>query len=143
MAGEVMRHLSRRRVAQHQPWLRRFAAKLFTDMISSGPPADLMADFAAPYPLAVMCRVLGLSVARQDGRLPRSDEERLTHWAELAFSFNSRSAAELRGGWEQLRAYLADEVATPRPEQVMAGRSRRATSRRTSLRARELRGGPP
>ncbi|MFH9425025.1 cytochrome P450 [Streptomyces sp. NPDC017529] len=114
IAGEVMRHLSRRRVAQHRPWLRRFAHRLFTDMISSGPPADLMADFAAPYPLAVMCRVLGLSVARQDGRLPRPDEERLAHWAELAFSFNSRGAAELHEGWEQLRAYLADEVARER-----------------------------
>ncbi|MFH8753572.1 cytochrome P450 [Streptomyces rimosus] len=114
MAGEVMRHLSKRRVAQHRPWLRRFADRLFTDMFSGGPPADLMADFAAPYPLAVMCRVLGLNVARQDGRMPRPDEERLGHWAELAFSFNSRSAAELREGWEQLRAYLADEVARER-----------------------------
>jgi cytochrome P450 len=64
--GMIGRAYSARAVERLRPHIRRRAADLINDMARAGPPADLVADFAAPFAFAVQCDVLGVPVhARQ------------------------------------------------------------------------------
>ena len=60
-----LRHLvagafSPRRTTQWTPLVERLTCELLDDLDDSAPPADLIASFAAPLPLAVLCRLLGV-----------------------------------------------------------------------------------
>ncbi|OKI01922.1 hypothetical protein A6A06_12380 [Streptomyces sp. CB02923] len=112
-ARAVLQHLRPRRIAIHRPWIEGLAEQLLDAMVRRGAPGDLVADYAAPFPLAVMCRVLGLETGR-DGRPSYADEERLAYWSDVAFSMNSRDPTEIAASWAELREYLAGEVARVR-----------------------------
>ncbi|UNO43345.1 cytochrome P450 [Streptomyces sp. MST-110588] len=112
-AKAVLQHLRPRRIAVHRPWLESLAEGLLEAMIRRGAPGNLVADYAAPLPLAVMCRVLGLETGR-NGLPPYADEEHLTYWSDVAFSMNSRDPREIAASWAGLRGYLAQAVARER-----------------------------
>jgi cytochrome P450 len=114
-ARAVFGHLGGRRAAGHRSWIGRLSAELLETMTLRGSPGDLMADWAAPLPSAAMCRVMGLRTG-SDGRLPHADEQRLGHWSDVVFGFNSHTPREISDSWGQLREYLAAAVARERAE---------------------------
>jgi cytochrome P450 len=56
-------HFSRRRVAALVPRIEEITANHLDRVIEAGPPADLVADFAAPAATQVVCEVLGVPFA--------------------------------------------------------------------------------
>ncbi len=49
-----------RRVAMHRPEIQRIVDERLDAMLSQGPPADLLFDFAMPVPMMVICAFLGV-----------------------------------------------------------------------------------
>jgi cytochrome P450 len=59
------------RAERLRPATERLANSLLDSMIDSGPPADLVRDFAVSLPLGVICDLLGV---------PYEDRDRFHHW---------------------------------------------------------------
>ncbi len=59
------------RAERLRPAAERLANSLIDDMIAAGSPADLVGDFAVPFPIGVICDMLGV---------PFEDRDRFHHW---------------------------------------------------------------
>jgi cytochrome P450 len=59
------------RAERMRPAAQQLAASLVDDMIAAGSPADLVGDFAVPFPIGVICDLLGV---------PFEDRDRFHHW---------------------------------------------------------------
>ncbi|GAA0318887.1 cytochrome P450 [Actinoallomurus spadix] len=57
----------------HRGRIRALAEGLLDDVETGGPPADLAADFAEPFPLLVMCDLAGIPYEDRDYFLPMAD----------------------------------------------------------------------
>lgn len=64
---------SLRRVADHEPYLRRKVTGLIDAVIERG-ECDIVADIATPLPMYMIGELMGL---------PESDHDRLLHWSDL------------------------------------------------------------
>lgn len=62
-----------RRVADHEPYLRRKVTQLIDDVIERG-ECDLVADIATPLPMYMIGELMGL---------PEADHDVLLHWSDL------------------------------------------------------------
>ncbi|MFC7743150.1 hypothetical protein ACFQXA_22585 [Nocardiopsis composta] len=62
----VARAFTPRRIAALRPGIEAAAAELVAAMAAAGPPADLMADLAAPLSLSVIGDLLGVPAAARD-----------------------------------------------------------------------------
>jgi cholest-4-en-3-one 26-monooxygenase len=62
-----------RRVADHEPYLRRTVAQLIDSVIDRG-ECDIVADIATPLPMLMIGELMGL---------PQADHEQLLHWSDL------------------------------------------------------------
>ncbi|PZM89993.1 MAG: cytochrome P450 [Actinobacteria bacterium] len=101
----VARAFTARRVEQLRPRTREIADDLLTRMIDSGPPADLVTAFATPLPITVICELLGVPVADQDG---------FHVWSEAIVSTTSLPPERIREYLDNLYAYIAGLVAERR-----------------------------
>jgi cytochrome P450 len=72
-------------VERLRPWSQRIADDLVDAMLAAGPPADLVASFATPFPLAIICELIGVPAGAR-GRLPR--------WSRLVVSATALSEAK-------------------------------------------------
>ncbi|MEO3975613.1 cytochrome P450 [Streptomyces sp. CAU 1734] len=88
-----------RRAEQLRPGIRELVARLLDDMEAAGPPADLVAFFALPLPVAVICRLLGVPVA---------DQPRFRVWSEAILSTSTLTAAEFDANLAEIRSYLLE-----------------------------------
>jgi cytochrome P450 len=61
----LSQHFSPRRVASLAPAIHRYTASALDAMVSTGPPADLVASFAMPVPALVICELLGVPDAHR------------------------------------------------------------------------------
>jgi len=93
---------------------------LLDEMERHGPPLDLVAHLNRPFPLAMVCELMGV---------PAEDHDRMAHWADTVIS-----AAHGREAAEQAKAELADyftELLTRRrtePREDLAGVLAEATA---------------
>lgn len=71
----VSRDFTPRAVAAFEPMIRETAAQLLDEMERSSGPVDLVESFAAPLPVLVIARLLGVPAERRD---------RFLHWGEAA-----------------------------------------------------------
>ena len=94
-----------RRVEELRPRVRDLAHKLADDMVSAGPPADLVEDFALPLPVAVICELLGV---------PVEDRPRFRVWSDAALSTSSLTAEQVWANIEELRDYMRGLIAAHR-----------------------------
>jgi len=86
-----------RRVEELRPRVRKLAGRLVGDLIASGPPVDLVENFALPLPVAVICELLGV---------PVSDRPRFRVWSDSALSTSSLTAEQSQANLEELRDYM-------------------------------------
>jgi cytochrome P450 len=93
------------RVEGLRPGIRAMAEGLLDAMTAAGPPADLVADFALPLPVAVICRLLGV---------PAEDEPRFRVWSDAALSTSPLTSEQIAKGRDEFRAYMAGLVAAHR-----------------------------
>jgi len=96
-------------VAGHRERISAVAADLL-DACPTDRPIDLITDFAAPLPMAVICDLLGL---------PPSERARFSRWGEVLIAALDRTrtldmARRVRQADAELRSYLAAVVAERR-----------------------------
>lgn len=112
----VSRAFTPRAANRHRPMMRRRAADL-VDQFSPSGRCELMGDFAAHYPIEVMCDVLG--VPPEDHGLFARWGDDLTYLLSLELGAH---ADEVRRATDELAAYvdelIADRRAEPRDDLV-------------------------
>jgi cytochrome P450 len=96
-----------RRVEELRPRAREIANDLVRDMITAGPPADLVDMFALPLPVAVICAMLGV---------PVEDRPRFRVWSDNALSTSRLTAEEFQASREEMREYMRGLIAGHRVE---------------------------
>ena len=74
-----------RRMAALEPDIRRRVDELLDGLVTAGPPADLIASFAAPLPIAVISALLGI---------PAEDRDRVQDWAGVLFDVTASTARD-------------------------------------------------
>ncbi|MGA4797972.1 cytochrome P450 [Streptomyces lavendulocolor] len=95
------------RVEGMRPRVREVAGRLLDELEKSGPgPADLVAGFAAPLAMTVICELLGV---------PEADRDRFHAWVRQ-FADVSAPPEQAAEGGEKLGAYIAGLVAAKQAE---------------------------
>lgn len=101
----VAKAFTARRVEQLRPRAREIADELLDEMAAEGPPADLVAGFATPLPIAVICEMLGV---------PKDDQDKFHVWSEAALSTTSLTLEQVDEYWQNLLGYMAGLIAERR-----------------------------
>ena len=96
-----------RRIAALAPDVQRLVDGLLDDLVTTGPPADLVARFAAPLPIAVISALLGI---------PASDIDRVREWAGVLFDVSVSSARDKARRSFALFAYMSKLIERKRAE---------------------------
>ncbi|MFI5782037.1 cytochrome P450 [Nocardia sp. NPDC051570] len=97
---------STRSIRAHQPRLRHLAAGLLDAFTAGGQAGDLVAGFAEPFPLQVMCDLVGIPYDDRDYFVPMAD-------AALGAL---QTLDEGRGVTERLREYICSIIDRKRRE---------------------------
>ena len=95
-----------RRMKRLEPRIAEIVDQHLDAMERSGPPADLVADFALPIPSLVICELLGVPYADRD-----EFQERTARQLNFSLSFEQRRELQLAG-----RAYMHELVRRARRE---------------------------
>lgn len=101
----VQRVFTPRGVARLRPWVASTADQLLDRLVERGSPADLVADYTMPLPVAVMGRLMGLEELTYD---------RLRYWAEHAVSDTTRQTDEVADVMKECFEFSADLLARRR-----------------------------
>jgi cytochrome P450 len=117
-----------RRVAQLRERTRTLVDRLLDDMVRTGPPADIMHDFALPTSITTICELLGV---------PIDDREKFVAWAGGALSTELDRIEE---SMRSLLGYLGElaERRVSEPTDDLIGALVRARDEQGSLTADEL-----
>lgn len=91
-----------RRVRDLRPRVVEIAGRLLDD-IGSAEKIDLMASFAFPLPVTVICELLGV---------PEPDRDAFRHWSNTMLS--TQAIEQVRAASEAMTTYLTDLVAAKR-----------------------------
>jgi cytochrome P450 len=80
------------------------------DRVADAGRCDVVADIARPYPIPIICALLGA---------PREDWQRFSTWADdifkaFSFTFDAADEAEVMRAWGELDDYVDDMVARRR-----------------------------
>ena len=100
----VSRSFTARRIAGLRPRVEEIAGELL-DAFPVDAPVDLMARYAFPLPVQVICELLGV---------PAADRDRFGAWSRVLIDQSSPEDAQEADA--QLTAYLADLIARKRVE---------------------------
>jgi cytochrome P450 len=98
----VMKAFTVRRIEQLRPRAQEIADALVDEMT---PPADLVADFGLPLPIAVICELLGV---------PFEDRNDFRHWSDAFLSTTKFTPEEVYAAVGQMYEYMAGLVAQRR-----------------------------
>jgi nocardicin N-oxygenase len=105
LRGLVARAFTPRRVERMRPRITELAEGLADAMADAGSPLDLNAAFAFPFPVAVICELLGV---------PYADREQFRTWSDAVLSLTAHTPEEMLRHKKALLAYLAGLVADKR-----------------------------
>ncbi len=102
----LMGTFTARRVAEMRPAVQRVVDEALGQMLRGGPPADLVADFAAVVPAVVMAEVLGVPVDMRSWFMAR---------AEIVLSAGAgRTPEQTRAAFGEIVGFLAERLAERR-----------------------------
>lgn len=79
---------------------RRMLDELVEELVQDGPPADLTAAVLAPFPIAVICELMGV---------PAADRHGMHTWTQLILS-SSHGAKVSEQARDEMGAYFADLI---------------------------------
>lgn len=99
-----------RRVASMRPRIEELATGYVEAVIAAGPPADLVADLAAPLSIAVIGELLGV---------PLDERGQLRQWAETALLADPAAALDpdaMAQAWQGLSTYAIGLVEAKRAD---------------------------
>ncbi len=101
----VQRAFTPRAIARWRPWVASVVEGLIDELIDRGSPADIVAGYTRPLPVAVISRLIGL-----DGL----DGKRLEHWSDHALSASAYSAEAIRTAMTEFAGFGAEVIAERR-----------------------------
>lgn len=91
--------------ASWRPMVERIVSELLDGVVASGPPADLVADYALLLPVSVMCELLAV---------PADDRKQLIAWTGIFFATAEVSTRERGEAGMAFLRYVRDLVAERR-----------------------------
>jgi cytochrome P450 len=94
-----------RRVEQLRAQAERIADELLEEMVTAGPPADLVRSFAVPLPGLMICELLGV---------PYADRDEFQEWVAAFMAVTALSVEQRAAHMGSLAAYLAKLAAQRR-----------------------------
>lgn len=107
----AMQAFTHRRVEQLRPHVRELSHRLIDQMIEkhalTGAPADLVADYALPIPISVICELLGV---------PVQDQERFRVWNDSLLSTDASAAEQTQRHLGELAQYILQLIAARRSQ---------------------------
>lgn len=86
-----------KRVRAMQPEMDRIAGRLLDDMIAAGAPADLKAALGFPFPVFVICELLGV---------PPQDRDRFSAWSDRLLNLTTFTKQESMDAGVELYGYI-------------------------------------
>lgn len=95
----LRRAFTPRAVARWRPWIAAIVEELLDRLEAKPQPADVVAEFAVPLPVAVISRLMGLDESAWD---------RLRHWSEHAFSDGTHESGQVVAARKEFSAFGAD-----------------------------------
>nr|WP_083886717.1 cytochrome P450 [Actinoalloteichus spitiensis] len=93
------------RIATFRPLATRIAVDTLDELTRSGRPADFVRHFALPFPVRLICTVLGV---------PYEDHSRFVPWSESVLSTSGLSGAESAQALEEMKEYFRHLIAARR-----------------------------
>lgn len=96
---------TKRRVEELRPATQMIAEELLEAMEASGAPADLVASYALPLPVTVICDLLGV---------PGDDRDQLRGWSDALLSTTACTPAESAAAAQAMADYFAALVSQRR-----------------------------
>ncbi len=90
-----------RRMEALRPRIEQVSEGPLDAMVAAGPPADLVADYADPLPLTIICELLGV---------PYDDRARFGRWVDATLSSPDRGTEEVRAAAAQLMSCLGELI---------------------------------
>lgn len=87
-----------KKMEQWRPKVQAIADQLLDDMIAGGSPADLMADFGLPLPVAVICALLGA---------PAQDKDKFAEWSRISLTLTRYTQADVDRARREFAEYVS------------------------------------
>ncbi|MGW4891578.1 cytochrome P450 [Kitasatospora sp. NPDC004240] len=103
----VQRAFTPRAIARWRPWVASVVEGLLDELIDQGSPADIVAAYTRPLPVAVISRLMGLD---------NLDSKRLAHWSDHALSTTAHSAEAVRGAMQEFARFAVELIAERRAD---------------------------
>jgi cytochrome P450 len=103
----VAKAFTARRVELLRPRVTEIAEELLDTMVAAGSPADLVAHYADPLPVMVICELLGV---------PFADRGKFQLWSEAIVSTTSLSPQQIGEYMGNLHGYMAGLIAQRRAQ---------------------------
>jgi cytochrome P450 len=103
----LSRNFTARRVERMRPRLQEIVDGLLDDMEAAGPPADIVESLAVPFPITVICELLGV---------PMHDVTRFRGWADIMVSLTGYSMEDWTAARDALQDYLDELVVLKRKD---------------------------
>lgn len=91
---------TRRRVEDHEPYIRATVTRLIDAVIERG-ECDIVADLATPLPMYMIGELMGL---------PAADHDRLLHWSDLFATGGQEISVEVETAVREWWVYIADKI---------------------------------
>lgn len=107
-----------RHIEEERALMREVAGRLAGDL-ATGDPVDLVAAFTSPYPMEVLCRILGIPPADIPEFTAAATELHLLAQVPLAPGF-PRVETALQTLWDYCTELVARRRADPRPDAISA-----------------------
>ncbi|MFH8385716.1 cytochrome P450 [Kitasatospora sp. NPDC018058] len=101
----VQRAFTPRAIARWKPWVASVVESLIDELIEHGSPADIVAAYTRPLPVAVISRLMGLD---------NLDSKRLAHWSDHALSTTAYTAEAIGTAMTEFAAFGAEVIAERR-----------------------------
>ncbi|MFJ9608039.1 cytochrome P450 [Kitasatospora sp. NPDC101176] len=101
----VQRAFTPRAIARWRPWVASVVESLIDELIDHGSPADVVASYTRPLPVAVISRLMGLD---------NLDSKKLAHWSDHALSATAYSAEAIATAMTEFAGFGAAVIAERR-----------------------------
>jgi cytochrome P450 len=107
MRRTMARAFSPRRIDPLAPRIQQLCEQVLDTMAAQRSPADLVTLFAEPFPIMVLCELLGV---------PYGDRDKIRTWATRVLSSAGLTVEQITEAVRQIREYLATLAAARRAE---------------------------
>ncbi|EYF00257.1 cytochrome P450 [Chondromyces apiculatus] len=101
----VMKWFTAKQILAMQQRMETMVNSLVDDMVAKGAPADLLASVGFPFPVWVICDLLGI---------PDIDRDKLAYWSNTMLSMTQYTQQEIDAAQLEFRQYMTAHITSKR-----------------------------